>query len=63
MDACPELPVLLSRVMSNCIGLPNFGSQNSNCIQKQNEIQLKEKMILQRIIKLFFKMFIKMYVN
>lgn len=54
-----ELPVLLSCVMPNCIGLPNFSSQNSNCIQKQDEIQLEEKVILQRIIKVVFKMFIK----
>lgn len=54
-----ELPALLSRVMSNCIGLPNFGSQNSNRIQKQDKIQLKEKVILQRIIKFIFKIFIK----
>lgn len=57
----PELPVLLSCVMPNCIGLPNFGSQNSNRIQKQNKIQLKEKTRLQRIITFVFKLFIKLY--
>lgn len=54
-----ELPVLFSCVMTNCIGLPNFGSQNSNRIQKQDKIQLKEKVILQIIIKFIFKMFLK----
>lgn len=58
-----ELPVLLFCVMPNCIGLPDFGSQNSNGIQKQNKIELKEKVILQRIINLAIKMFIKSYTN
>ena len=45
-----ELPVLFSGVMPNHIGLPDFSSQNSNGIQKQDKIQLKKKIILQRII-------------
>lgn len=49
--------------MPDGIGLPDFGGQNSNCIQKQNKIQLKEKVTLQRIIRLVCKMFIKIYVN
>lgn len=40
-----ELPVLPSCVMPDRIGLPNFGGQNSNRIQKQDKIQLKEKVI------------------
>lgn len=49
--------------MPNCIGLPDFGSQNSNSIQKQNKIELKEKVILKSIIKGVFKIFIKIYIN
>lgn len=37
------LPVLLPGVISSCVGLPDLGGQHTHNIDKQQEVQLKDK--------------------